>query len=422
MIERHHLIRWPSARRAAASLLCITGLVGCKGILDVQLPGNVTADALTSASLSGTMVNGVQADFECALSAYIYTTAVWANEMQNASGGNEVASWSGRNFRPEGGTGQCPVAVSNRGAFAQYTPLQIARGQAENALEIIGGFTDADVPGRQQLLARAALYSGFAHVYLGEAYCQVALDLGALKPRAAAYTAAEERFTNAIAYATAANNTAIANAARLGRARARINLGKGVEAAADAKLIPANFVYNATYDATPVRRHNDSYENINVKFHMSVDPAYRNLTVGGVPDPRVIATNLNRQGADAVTPVWGQGKYTSLSTPIPMATWDEAQLIIAEVEGGQSAVDAINRIRTKYNLPQYAAGGTAAQIRAQIIEERRRTLFYDGHRLGDQLRFGIPFATGVNQKGVAYNEAATCISLPLGETTGRPTT
>jgi hypothetical protein len=340
--------------------------------------------------------------------------------MQNASGGNEVASWSGRNFRPEGGTGQCPTAVSNRGAFAQYTPLQIARGQAERALEVIGGFTDANVANRQLLLARSALYSGFTHVYLGEAYCQVALDLGPLKPRAAAWTAAEERFTNAIAYATAANNTAIANAARLGRARARINLGKGAEAAADAKLVPANFVYNATYDATPVRRHNDSYENINVKFHMSVDPAYRNLTVGGVPDPRVIATNLNRQGADAVTPVWAQGKYTSLSSPIPVATWEEAQLIIAEVEGGQSAVDAINRIRTRYNLPQYA-GGTADEIKAQIIEERRRSLFYDGHRIGDQLRFGIPFAKGVNQKGVAYNEAATCISLPLGETTGRPT-
>jgi hypothetical protein len=419
MTHRHHWV----GRLGMESLAAIAGIVllaGCNGILDVQLPGNVTADALTNASLSATMVNGAQADFECAYSAYVYTSAVWTNEMQNASGGNEVASWSGRSFRPEGGTGQCPLAVSNRGAFAQYTPLQIARGQAENALTTIAGFTDGEVSGRTLLLARSALYSGFAHILLGEAYCQVALDLGALKVPSAAFTAAEERFTSAIGYATTVNNTPLLNAARLGRARARIDLGKASEAAADAKLIPAGFVFNATYDATPVRRHNDSYENINVKFHMSVDPAYRNLTVGGVADPRVIATDLKRQGADAVTAVWAQGKYTSLSSPIPMATWDEAQLIIAEAEGGQSAVDAINRVRTKYSLPQYA-GGTPAQITAQIIEERRRTLFYDGHRLGDQLRFKIPFATGVNQKGVAYNDAATCISLPLGETTGRPT-
>jgi hypothetical protein len=412
--------RWVGRLGSGTAVAGIVLLAACNGVLDVQLPGNVTADALTNASLSATMVNGAQADFECAYSAYVYTSAVWTNEMQNASGGNEVASWSGRSFRPEAGTGQCPVAVSNRGGFAQYTPLQIARGQAENALTTIGGFTDAQVPNRQLLLARSALYSGFAHVLIGEAYCQVALDLGALKPPSAAFTAAEDRFTSAIAFATTANNTPVLNAARLGRARARIDLGRPAEAAADAKLIPANFVYNATYDVTPVRRHNDSYENSTVKFQMSVDPAYRNLTVGGVPDPRVIATDLKRQGADAVTPVWAQGKYTSLSSPIPMATWDEAQLIIAEAEGGQSAIDAINRIRTKYNLPQYA-GGTAAQITAQIIEERRRTLFFDGHRLGDQLRFKIPFASGVNQKGVAYNDAATCIALPLGEITGRPT-
>jgi hypothetical protein len=80
-------------------------------------------------------------------------------------------------------------------------------------------------------------------------------------------------------------------------------------------------------------------------------------------------------------------------------------------------VDAINRIRTKYALPQYA-GGTAAEISAQIIEERRRTLFLDGHAISDHLRFNIPFASGVDQKGVRYNDE-TCIPLPLSELTGR---
>jgi hypothetical protein len=309
--------------------------------------------------------------------------------------------------------------VSNRGAFVNYLPLQIARGQAENALTTIEGFTDAQVTGRSLLLARSALFSGFAHVLLGEAYCQVALDQGALKPPSAAFTAAVDRFTKAVTYATAANNTALANAAYLGRARANLNLNKLAEADADAKRIPDGFVANATYDVTPVRRVNDSYENINVKFHMSVDPSYRGLTVNGVADSRVVVTDAKRFGADAVTPIWTRSKYTALNSPIPYATWNEAQLIIAEAEGGQAAVDAINNIRRKYNLPLYA-GGTAAEIKAQIIEERRRTLFYDGHRMGDHIRYQIPFASGVNQKGVAYNEAATCITLPLNETTGRP--
>jgi hypothetical protein len=157
--------------------------------------------------------------------------------------------------------------------------------------------------------------------------------------------------------------------------------------------------------------------NINTNFHESVAPEFRGLTVGATPDPRVPVVNANRNGQDALTPLWTQQKYKTVDAPIPMATWDEAQLIIAEAEGGQSAVDAINRIRTKYNLPQYA-GGTAAQITAQIMDERRRTLFLDGHSIGDHLRNNIPFATGFNQKGVAYG-TLTCLPLPRTETTGR---
>jgi hypothetical protein len=126
---------------------------------------------------------------------------------------------------------------------------------------------------------------------------------------------------------------------------------------------------------------------------------------------------MNRKGQDALTPLWVQTKYPAVDSPMPIATWDEAQLIIAEAEGGQSAVDAINRLRRKYNLPQYA-GGTAAEIGAQIVEERRRTLFLDGHSIGDHLRLKIPFATGLNHKGVRYGNA-TCLPLPLAETSGR---
>jgi hypothetical protein len=289
-------------RAAVAVILALAGTTACKGILDVSLPGSVKADALLTPGLAATFVDGVQADFECALSSYIYTTATWANEMLNASGGNEVASWSGRSFRPEGGTGQCPTAVSNRGGFVNYLPLQIARGQAENALNTITGFTDAEVTNRATLLARSAVFSGFAHILLGEAYCQVALDEGPVKDPSAAFTAAADRFTKAITFATQANNTALMNTAYLGRARANLDLGKLAEADADAKRIPDGFVANATYDVTPVRRVNDSYENINVKYHMSVDPAYRNLTVNGVADTRVITTDAKRFGADAATP------------------------------------------------------------------------------------------------------------------------
>jgi hypothetical protein len=413
------LSRARRARLAYAGLaLTLTQLLtACQGVLDVSLPGNVDASALDQPSLAATLVDGAQADFECAFTQYVETTATWSNEVLNSSGGAEVVGWSARFTRPEAGTGQCPTATSNRGAFTVYLPLQIARGQAELALEKLGAFTDAEVTGRTLLLGRSAFYSGYSHMLLSEGYCQVAVDAGPLLTPAAGLAIAEQKFSTAITAATAANNTALLNASRVARARVRIALGNKTGAADDARLVPANFRFDATYASTPVRRRNTVMEDINLKFHLSVAPAYRGLTFGGVADPRVVAINANRVGIDAVTPEWTQGKYAGPESPLPLATWDEAQLILAEAEGGQSAIDAINRIHARYGLPAYG-GGTAAQIMAQIIEERRRSLWLDGHQINDHLRFNIPFATGVDQKGVRYNDE-TCIPLPLSELTGR---
>jgi hypothetical protein len=413
----HHGRRSSVAR--VGLLLAAQLLTACQGVLDVSLPGNVAASALDAPSLAPTLVDGTQADFECAFTQYVESTALWSNEVLNSSGGAEVVGWSARFTRPEDGTSQCPTVTSNRGQFTPYLPLQVARGQGEFALSKLNVITDAQIPGRALLIARASFYTGYAYLLMSEGYCQVAVDAGPLQPPAQGLALAEKYFSDAITSATAAGPTgsSILNAALVARARVRIALGNKTGADTDAKLVPSGFVFNATYAAAPVRRRNTTMEDINLKFHMSVAPAYRGLTVGGVADPRVIAIDAKRVGIDALTPEWIQGKYAGPESPLPLATWDEAQLIIAEAEGGQSAVDAINRLRTKYSLPQYA-GGTAAEITAQIIEERRRTLFLDGHAISDHLRFNIPFLTGVDQKGVRYN-TETCIPLPLSELTGR---
>jgi SusD family. len=182
-------------------------------------------------------------------------------------------------------------------------------------------------------------------------------------------------------------------------------------------VTPSTFAFMATYAAQPVRRYNTAVAATNINAHETVAPEYRGLTVGGVADKRVpIATDPKRPfGQDGTTPLYLQQKYTTLDASMPIATWDEAQLIIAEAEPA-SAVPAINAIRTKYALPAYTGTGSADDVR----EERRRTLFFDGHRLGDILRYGAPysFATGRNQKSVPYGDN-TCLPLPASETNGR---
>src|SRR5207249_76309 len=97
------------------------------------------------------------------------------------------------------------------------------------------------------------------------------------------------------------------------------------------------------------------------------------------------------------TEVWTKAEDW-ITKSISLATWREAQLIIAEVRGGQEAIDAMNRVRVAAGLPNLSAS-EMADIPGTLVEERRRTLFSEGQRYNDMLRLGIPFPTGFNQKG-----------------------
>jgi hypothetical protein len=98
---------------------------------------------------------------------------------------------------------------------------------------------------------------------------------------------AEQRFTRTIDLGVkgGASFDTIVNFARVGRAkRVRLDLGKA-DAAADARLVPNWLVVNATYGSSPLRRQNAAYVQNYLEPNVSVDPRFRNLTVGGVPTP-----------------------------------------------------------------------------------------------------------------------------------------
>jgi len=103
---------------------------------------------------------------------------------------------------------------------------------------------------------------------------------------------------------------------------------------------------------------------------------------------------------------------------IAIGSWKEARLITAEIAGGQTAVSAINTLRTAAGLPLFSSTDPTV-IAAQVLEERRRELFLDGHRLNDMLRLNLPFDTGVTFKGVPYG-ATTCLPLPDAERLANP--
>lgn len=410
--------RRPGRARAAAvtGLFLLQGLLGCRDMLEVELPGRIPASTLDDPALAPTLVQSAIADFECAFVNYVVATGLLTDELYISTEFIAPSLWDQRRIAPDNGNLSTGVCTSF--GFGLYTPLQTARYVAELAIAKIEGFPDAAVPNKATLLATAHAYAGYAYTLLGEGFCEVTIDIGPILQPAQVLQRAETRFTQAIELARSAGAQEIERMALVGRARVRLDLGRGQEAAADARQVPPGFVRNATYSGTNQRRWNLAYTMNHRDLMISVDPRYRNLEVGGVPDPRVPVRNMNRPGHDGVTPLWVQLKYTAEGSPIPLASGDEAQLIIAEVEGGATAVTIINALRARHGLPPFA-GGSEAQIRAQVLVERSRELYLEGHRLNDMLRHRLPFDTGVNHKGVPYGDT-TCLPLPSVEREQNP--
>ena len=407
--------RWAGATTLT---LVVVSASACEGILDVDLPGDIAQDALTDPGLAATLALSAQADFECGFSNYILSFAHWGDELIDASTWGAPGTWQTRRGEVDGGGGTCATQIfRGGGTFGPYMQLQIGRTQGKNAYEIISGHTT--LSNKELLLAKAALYQGYSTMLLS-GYCKVKLDPDA-EPvtQAAGVQAADANFATAMQHATAAGSagTAVLNAARVGRARALTWLGKAKDAEALAAAVPAGFRYNATHAAVPVRRTNWVMAYNHQNLMVSVDPRYRDLKLGGVTDTRVPTEDKPTVSPnDGFTRIWWQLLYTTLGAPIPLATWNEAQLTIAEAKldnnDAAGAVNAINAIRTAYNLPLYAAdpGGdiTVANVRNQLKEERRRTLYLQSHRVMDMQRLNIP----LNSKGRAYTATEPCVPFP----------
>ena len=165
-------------------------------------------------------------------------------------------------------------------------------------------------------------------------------------------------------------------------------------------------------------------------FFSSVDPSYRGVTWQSVADPRVNVVDAALVGQDRTTPIWRPTKYAAIGSPIPIARTAEAQLIVAEADNAAgntaSAVNIINALHTKANIPPYA-GGTQAEVQTQIIEERRREFFLEGQRFADIIRYNIVLqpapGTAFPVKGGLYGPNTgiqVCFPLPDVERNNNP--
>lgn len=419
----------PRPARIFSFAAIVLVVVACSDLTNLKQsnPGQLSTGTLYVPANAQLLVNGAISDFECAYSRYVVGTGVLGDELVNAIANTANIDYDRRTIPSNGpyGTGTC--ATGNQQA-AIYSPVSTARGSADTVLARLRSWSDAEVPNRTKLIGQSAAYAGYSIVLLGESMCSAAINVGPELTPAQLFAEAKLRFDAAVLAATTANDATTLNFALLGRARAQLDLGNVAAAATDAAAIPATFVVNTSPDAVNVRRQNWVFVSTAQSFWASIDPSFRTVTINGARDPRVLVTNTGKTGTAANTPIWTADKYPLITTPIPVARYAEAQLIIAEAKVASGdltgAAAAINAARnTRAGLPAYdPAGQTAAQVLAQVIEERRRELFLEGHRFGDVRRYNLPL---IPAPGAPYVAGGTygdqkCFPLPDVERINNP--
>ena len=417
-----------SLRVAALGLFVVVGATGCDidNLLEVDPVDRIPAEGLTEPVNAQLLVTGAIADFECAFQDYVMLSGIVAGELTDAT--QTAARWpadrrdfSQLSYQQQYGTWGC----TGPGA---YVPLSKARWSADNILTALQGWTDADLEefgfDRQELIARAAAYAGYSYLLLGEGFCSMAIDAGPQLQPAEVLQLAVDRFTTAISAAQAAGEDDLENMALVGRAQAYADLGQDAQALADAEAVPEGFVYYATTGSEFGVRQNRVFA-FNGPDPLggssaSVGEQYREYMHYGQEDPRVSVSDFIRDASDG-TPLYYQQKYTSLSDPVVLASDAEAQLIIAEIEGGQTAVGIINDFHDDAELDPFTSSDET-EILDHVIEERRAVLWLEGHRFNDIERFNlelVPAPGTPYRKGLTYGDAR-CFPLPDIEIRNNP--
>jgi len=424
---------WPRAgRKIAASL---AGLVIAAGfvtacdtnrLLDVTTPNAVPVSLLDDPKNAALMVASMVGDFQCALGSAIAVEGLISGELSDTQLGAAQWDYARRtaNTLTNGiyGTSGC----AGTQGFGIYLPLSTARYDADHAIANLTKWTDSQVANRATLLAIANLYAGFSYTWLGMSMCQAAFDNGPAVNQKGMFALAEARFTAALAAAPAGADS-IKFAALVGRARVRLYQGTNLPGAlADAQQVDSGFVLNSSNDATALRNYNRIFAITAQSGFYSIPTWSQNMTTetGQIDSRSAVTLTTTRSADNKTTPIYVPNKYAGGDgVPIPIARYEEAQLIIAEIDDNAQSVAIINAMRAAHGVSPYTGPTDAASVKNLVISERQRVLFLEGQRNYDIERFAIPFnppvGTDFPTGGGTYGNT-TCLPLPDIEKNNNP--
>jgi hypothetical protein len=434
-----------SVRAALAALALATGTAACNDFLQVENPGAVEEPNLNDPAYINLMQNGVVGEFQPAYSLGSYYTSLFSDELRNHHTFTEERLIDLRQVSPENGTYGTLV----------YNPVHRARFLADSfstRVNVILG----DSAGRSLPLARMQAYGGYTYVMLGEWLCEIPINLGVPNTPDQVMSMAITRFDNAIAVANAvkaytASTTAakagadsIINFARVGAARAYLNMGNKAKAIEYASLVPDAFEFRSYHSENSARENNAWFNRMSTGASGSNSASLTNTpfeALAGDPRvPRPAATERVMDATNAFIPNsppsystyngTATGADFTRAASVRIASGLEARYIVAEATGPTAATIAfVEGRRTAFGAGAQTgtAPTTAENFLGNLMDQRRRDFYLDGHRLGDMRRYiklyNInQFPTGAypgSTTGETYGPQL-CLPVTAAEQNGNP--
>jgi hypothetical protein len=374
-------------------IVCGVMLGGCN--LDVATPDVVPPSATEGVSALPTLLAGASGDFSVGYGGYsngdnsdaiIHTSGLLADEFIATDFFATHVTIDSRNAQPTNGI------ISN-----VLRNLQRSLVSANNTAARFAQFAPTD-PG----FARALNFSGFDYVFIAENFCGAVpfstinpdgtYNYGAPKSTTEILNLAIVKFDSAIAVA---QDELMMNTARVGKARALLDLDQPAAAATVAASVPTSFRFTTEHDATNDRTKNGVYQLtwIDTRLTTANAEGTNGLPFVSSQDPRTATEDLGISAFDGATEIMAPLKYGSYSAPEVIADGIEARLVEAEAalaagnySGANGTVEILNGLRADAGLGALSAATTTVAQQNQLFTERAYWLFGTAHRLGDLRR------------------------------------
>jgi hypothetical protein len=408
-----NLKRFASTAIVAGALV----LAACTNWLSVDNPSVIDNDALDPIADAPVLARSAQQNFASAYGHLIVYSSWFVGETDVSE-----------TFPTRNEFGRRDITIQNGSLDTDvWFPLSQTVKSAYLVLDVTLPNPDANIN-----YARANLFIGYAYVFMAEQFCRGTVLSGPELTTLAMLDSAVAHFTLAISRGDAAGGEGLtlANAARVGLARAHLQAGRGPEAIAAATTVPAGFNYNLTFIddlAQRFRLANRMWFYVRDRGSIAVAPIWRTA------DPRVpwlVTTAFAPQDAayasDRGVPYAIQQKYTDYNIPVRLASRLEADYITAEAQGTAAQLTVIDARRAANGQPAYGGATDANSVLTEFFTQKGFDFYLEGKRMGDFRRYpaniiGVPVPSSTYWKpGFAPVSDNTCFPLPITEIDNNP--